>query len=98
MTGLLGCYFRRTAGLVGVLVAVALIAAPAALANGDTLTAAANVNLNGVVDAGPTCSDARSITIHWGDGSTSAGSYLSSNENVLGNHTYGAAGSYSGKA
>jgi hypothetical protein len=97
MSGLFGCNIRRTAGLVGVLVAVGLIAAPAALANGDTITAAANVNFNGIVDASPTCTTATSITINWGDGSTSAGRYLSSNANILGNHTYAAAGSYSGQ-
>jgi len=41
MTGLCGCLIRRIAGLVGVLVAVALIAAPVALANNDTITAQA---------------------------------------------------------
>ncbi len=56
MTGLCGCFIRRTAGMVGVLVAVALIAAPVALANGGTtITAAADVQFKGVVDAGPQC-------------------------------------------
>ena len=90
MTGLLGCWIRRTAGVVGVVVAVALIAAPGAMAQGDTaITAAAGVQFNGVVDSEPQCQDATSITIHWGDGTTSAGSYLSDFE-VLGTHTYSA--------
>ena len=50
MTGLCGCLIRRIAGLVGVLVAVALIAAPVALANDDTITAQATVQFSGVVD------------------------------------------------
>ena len=69
MTGLCGCLIRRFAGLFGVVAAVALIAAPVALANGDTITAASGVQFSGVVDAVPQCSDATTIDITWGDGS-----------------------------
>jgi hypothetical protein len=98
MTGLCGCFIRRTAGLVGVLVAVALIAAPVALASGGTtITGAAGVQFNGVVDAAPKCADATAITITWGQGSptTSTGSYNFLNE-VVGSHTYSAPGTYTG--
>ncbi|HEY2657953.1 MAG TPA: hypothetical protein VGI55_19390, partial [Solirubrobacteraceae bacterium] len=80
------------AGVVGVLAAVALVAAPAALASGDTITTAAGVQFHGVIDAGPQCSDATSIVIHWGDGATSPGSY-NFGHGVVGTHTYASAGS-----
>ncbi len=50
MTGRSGWLIRRTAGVVSVLVAVALIAAPVALANDDTITATKGVAFSGVVD------------------------------------------------
>jgi hypothetical protein len=96
MSGLSRCVRRLATVLVGVVVAVALIAAPAAWANGDTITTAANVNFNGVVDAGPTCSGATAATINWGDGAISSGTFLSSGE-ILGNHTYTTAASYTGE-
>ena len=97
MSRLCGCFIRRAAGLVGLLVAVALIAAPAALAQGGTtITAAATVQFNGVIDASPKCTDPTGITINWGDGSrTSGGTKLSDGE-VLGTHSYATAGSYTG--
>jgi hypothetical protein len=97
MTGLFGCLIRRMAGVVGLVVAVSLIAVPGAWASGDTITAASGVQFNGVVDAAPKCSDATSITITWGQGSpaTSAGSYNSLHE-VVGSHTYSAPGTYTG--
>ena len=55
MTGLCGCLIRRFAGLFGVVAAVALIAAPVALANNDTITAQATVQFSGVVDTRPSC-------------------------------------------
>lgn len=83
--------------MIGVVAAVSLVVAPAAWAQGGTaITAAANVQFNGVVDAGPQCSDATSISINWGDGTPpSQGTYLSDGE-VTGTHTYAAAGSASG--
>ncbi len=95
MTGLTGCVIRRTAVLAGVLVALGLIAAPLALAGGDTITAAAGVQFNGVIDASPGCTTATTLTINWGDRSGSTGRYNSLNE-VVGTHTYAAAGTYSG--
>jgi hypothetical protein len=97
MTGLFGCGIRRTAGLVGAVAALLLIAAPVAWASGDTITAASGVQFNGVIDAGPQCPDATSITITWGQGSpaTSTGSYNSLKE-VVGSHTYSAPGTYAG--
>jgi hypothetical protein len=84
------------AALVGVVAAVGLIAAPAALASGDIVTTAANVNFNGVVDASPQCDDATSIIINWGPGQgTSTGTYRTDFE-VQGNHTYSSPGSYAG--
>jgi len=55
IAGLCGCFIRRTAGLVGVLVAVALVSAPVALANGDTITAQATVQFSGPVDNPASC-------------------------------------------
>lgn len=98
MSGLGRCVRRLAAGTVGVVVAVALIWAPAAWASGDTITTATNVQFNGVIDSAPQCSDATAISINWGDGSpvdTMSGHYLS-NGQVVGTHTYGAAGSYTG--
>jgi len=96
MTGSCGSLIRRVAGLFGVVAAVALIAAPVALANGDTITAAKGVPFSGVVDTLPTCTTATTITINWGDGTaTSSGAY-DSNLNVTGTHTYAAGGTFSG--
>ena len=51
------------------LAVVALIAAPAALANNDMIPVTATVQFSGVVDASPSC-NAASATIDWGDGTT----------------------------
>ena len=75
---------------------MALIAAPEALASGDTISTAANVQFNGVIDAGPQCSNATSISINWGDGApASSGRYTSFGE-VIGTHTYATASSFTG--
>jgi hypothetical protein len=96
MTGLCGSLVRRFAGLFGVVAVVALLAAPAALANGDTITATKGVAFTGIVDNGPSCSSATTITINWGDGTaTSSGSY-DTNLNVTGTHTYAAGGTFNG--
>ncbi len=97
MSGTTRCFVCRVAALIGVVASVALVAAPAAWASGGTITAAAGVQFNGVVDDGPQCTDATSISINWGDGSpASAGRYLSQTEFVVGTHTYAAGGAYSG--
>ncbi len=97
MTGQRGLFIRRVAGAVGALVALALIAAPVAMASGGTaITGAAAVQFNGVIDSDAQCAGATSITINWGDGSgTSLGRYLSDGE-VLGTHTYTTARTYNG--
>ena len=69
MTGQRGLFIRRTAGVVGALVAVALIAAPVALAKNDTINVQATVPFSGVVDAAPSCHPT-SATIDWGDDTT----------------------------
>ncbi len=98
MTGLCGCLIRRIAGLVGVLVAVALIAAPVALANGDTITATKGVQFSGIVDNGRVCAaTATAISIHWGDGTgTSPGDLRHRPRIVSGTHTYATGGTFNG--
>jgi len=78
-------------------VAVALIAVPAAVAQGgNTITAAAGVQFNGVIDSDAGCTTATTLTISWGDGtSSSLGRYLSDSE-IMGTHTYATASSYTG--
>lgn len=88
-------WFRRLAATgVAVIAAMALIVVPSAWAQ-DTITTAAGVQFNGVVDSDEACTSPTSITIAWGDGGTSSGRYLSDAE-VLGTHTYGAANTYTG--
>src|SRR5580704_9670131 len=92
MTGLLACWIRRMAGVVGVVVAVALVAAPGAWASGDTITAQATVPFSGVVDASPSCHPA-SVTIDWGDSTgTPAGTVDPRTFAISGTHTYATRG------
>jgi hypothetical protein len=93
--GLWSSLIRRFSTTLAAVLLLALIAVPAALANGDTITTAAGVQFSGVVDSGPSCSDATVITINWGDGSTTSGAY-DANGNVTGTHTYGAPNTYPG--
>ncbi|HEY4826706.1 MAG TPA: hypothetical protein VIH85_08050 [Solirubrobacteraceae bacterium] len=89
---------RRAAGLVGVVVAFALIAVPAAWASGDTITGAAGVQFNGGIDASPTCTDSTSLSINWGDNSradTTTGRYQS-DQSIAATHTYAQPGTYTG--
>jgi hypothetical protein len=90
-----GNFIRRTAVLIAAVAAVALVAAPAALANQDTIKAAAGVPFSGAVDSFPSCTPT-SATINWGDGAVTPGTYDSTNIAVTGSHTYGAAGTFSG--
>ena len=89
---------RRTALLAGLVVGFGLVAAPVALAQGGTtITAAAGVQFNGVIDSDPGCGTATTLTITWGDGTaTSAGRYTSGGSDVIGTHTYARTGSYTG--
>ncbi len=94
MIGTSRCFVRRVAMMIGVVASVALVAAPVALADGDTITPQATVQFSGVVDASPTC-PATAATIDWGDGTaTSAGTITRGS--VSGTHTYAAKGSYFG--
>jgi hypothetical protein len=95
MSGTSG-FVRRMAGMIGVVASVALIAAPAALANGDTITSAAGVPFSGVVDNGTSCTTPATATINWGDGTSSAGSVNATNNTVSGTHTYGTQGTFNG--
>jgi hypothetical protein len=83
--------------LAAVVLGFGLIGAPAALASGDSVHAGAGVPFSGVVDASPSCSNATSATIDWGDGSAkSPGTIDPSNGAISGSHTYAAAGSGNG--
>ncbi|MGN6867323.1 MAG: hypothetical protein ACTHMY_02850 [Solirubrobacteraceae bacterium] len=84
------------AGLIAAMAALALVAAPTALANGDTITAAAGMQFSGVVDNGTSCTTPATATISWGDGSSSAGTVDSTNNTVSGTHTYSSSGTFSG--
>jgi len=97
MTGLFGCWIRRIAGVVGMVVAVALIAAPGALANNDTITAQATVQFSGKVDnpASISLAGCSTETIDWGDDTTDTTGSINGNV-VSGTHTYASPGSYGG--
>jgi hypothetical protein len=99
MTGLLACWIRRMAGVVGVVVAVALVAAPVALANNNTITAQATVQFSGTVDSPTSCSGTAAggtATIDWGDSSATSNGAISGNT-VSGTHTYATKGTYTGR-
>ncbi len=90
--GPISCSLRRRAGfIVGTVMIAAMVAVPAAQA----LTAAAGVQFSGVVDYA-SCVPTAAPAINWGDGTTSAGTYDTTSNNVSGSHTYAAAGSFSG--
>ncbi len=98
-TELSGFVIGRIAGLVGVVALLALIAVPTAQAQGSTTTisAAAGVQFSGVVDSSPECTAApSSVTISWGDGNSSAGTYNLTNDDVTGSHTYATQGTFTG--
>jgi hypothetical protein len=95
MLGLSSCLVRRVGGIAATVAAVALIAAPAALA-ATTVAAGAGVPFSGIVDSTPSCAPA-TATITWGDNTaTSPGTYDSMNLDVTGKHTYTAPGVYNG--
>jgi hypothetical protein len=90
------CFRRFAAGLVGACLALALVAVPAAWANGDAITARVGTQFSGEVDVDPSCTDATSITINWGDGTAASQGHYDTSDNVTGTHTYTAGGTYSG--
>jgi PKD repeat protein len=71
---------------------LALAGADAAMASFNTTEGTA---FSGAVDT-PSCTPTSAITINWGDGSSSAGTY--DGANVNGSHTYAEEGNYSGTA
>jgi len=73
---------------------VALVAAPVAWANGNTITAQATVPFSGQVDNPTSCTGATQATIDWNDGTTSSGTV--SGNVVTGSHTYATPGTYNG--
>jgi hypothetical protein len=83
------------AAMIGVVGSVALIAAPAALANGDTITPQATVQFSGPVDNPASCTGATAATIDWGDNTTPTAGTIS-RDVVSGTHTYSTKGSFFG--
>jgi hypothetical protein len=71
--------------------AVLALVAPAGAA--ASVSATEGAQFSGAVEF-PSCAPASAITINWGDGSSSAGTY--DGTNVNGTHTYAEEGSYSG--
>ena len=80
------------------LAVVALIAAPAALANGDTINATATVQFSGAVDNPASCNvvGPPTATIDWGDGTADTTGTISASDVISGTHTYAATGTYDG--
>ena len=90
MTGLSACLIRRTAGVLGVLAAVALIAAPVALANNDTITAAGDRPVLGRRRHLAVVHARHSAMIDWGDGTAASRTATTRHPQraVSGTHTY----------
>ena len=81
------------------LAVVALIAAPAALANGDTINATATVQFSGAVDNPASCNavgGSATAMIDWGDGTADTTGTISASDVISGTHTYAATGTYEG--
>ena len=81
------------------LAVVALIAAPAALANGDTINATATVQFSGAVDNPASCNavgGSPTAMIDWGDGTADTTGTISASTSISGTHTYAATGTYEG--
>jgi hypothetical protein len=99
MSGMSRCFVRRVAVLIGVFASAALVAAPAAFANDDTITATATVQFSGAVDNPASCTATPSTTtasIDWGDDTTDTAGTISTSHVVSGTHTYAAKGTYFG--
>ena len=84
---------HRTATLAAALVALALLAAPAAQAN---FTWSSGTPFSGEVESAPACAGASSITISWGDGTASSPGSFDFNAAVTGRHMYAAQGTFAG--
>jgi hypothetical protein len=84
---------RSTAALASVVVAMALLAAPAAQAN---FTWSSGTPFSGEVESAPACLGATSITIAWGDGNSSSQGAFDFNAAVTGDHTYASQGTFAG--
>jgi hypothetical protein len=77
---------RRATGIVVAAALVMLIGA--AVAQADSINAAAGIQFSGVIDSFPSCTPAQA-TINWGDGSqTSSGTIDPSSGAISGTHTY----------
>ncbi len=89
MTGQRGLLIRRMAGAVGALVALALIAAPVALASGDTITARRRASSSTACGRRrPKCADATRITINWGQGTPTTPQAPSTAAGGVSRHTH----------
>jgi len=100
MRGQSGRALRRFVGSIVGMMLLALVATPLAMAQSSTTIAArAGTQFSGIVDSAPECSTtaaAPTVTINWGDGTSSAGVYSAANDDVTGSHTYAAGGAFTG--
>src|SRR5205823_3481009 len=71
---------------------VALLVAATSLA--DSISPTEGEQFSGSVDSSPSCTPSGPITIHWGDGTTSPGTFNGSG--IDGTHTYAEEGTYNG--
>jgi len=93
------CFRRSAAGLVGAVLALAVIAVPAAVAQSNTtITATVGTPFSGAVDTDPGCTGTGvTYTINWGDGTpTTGGTFDSTNDAIDGTHTYTTGGAFNG--
>lgn len=83
----------RGLAVFAVLVLLGMVGASAALANDNTINETEGQSFTVAVDSPPSCTPSSpTITIHWGDGTSSAGTYSSANDDITGTHTYAAPG------
>jgi hypothetical protein len=84
---------RRAVTLAGVLVSLVLFAAPVAQAD---FKWSSGVPFSGEVESAPTCVGATTITVAWGDGSSSSQGSFDFNGAVTGQHVYASQGTFAG--
>jgi hypothetical protein len=84
---------RRTVTLAGMLVSMALLAAPVAQAN---FKWSSGIPFSGEVESAPACFGATSITIAWGGGNATSQGSFDFNAAVTGDHTYATQGTFAG--